>query len=167
MLAVLPDATLYYGAADTGMSPVAGSVRNGFADTGVQGGAALQCNGVMMTETELKEIEARLPKGAERVGAHLDASHLAAEVRNSWSEGAELRQGLANVRNSGARVAQESEAAGAMAERYKVERDELVERCARLRKTLAELLNGLQSAPEGDVALTEVLTKARNLLEAS
>ena len=122
-------------------------------------------NGVQMTEIELKEIEARLPKGANRVGTHLDASHLAAEVRNSWTEGAELRQGLTDVRNSGARVAQECEAAEALAERYKVERNELVERCARLRKTLAELLNGLQSAPAGDVALAEVLSKARTLLD--
>jgi hypothetical protein len=118
-----------------------------------------------MTETELKEIESRLPRGAERVGAHLDASHLAAEVRNSWTEGAELRQGLTDVRNSGARAAQEREAAGATAERYKVERDQLVKRCALLRKTLAELLNGLQSGPLGDAALSEVLTKARHVLD--
>jgi hypothetical protein len=117
-----------------------------------------------MTETELKEIEARLPKGAERVGAHLDACHLAAEVRNAWSEGAELRQGLTETRNSVTRAATESEAAGAMAERYKVERDELVERCRVLRKTLTELLNGLQSAPETDVAMAEVLAKARQVL---
>jgi uncharacterized coiled-coil DUF342 family protein len=118
-----------------------------------------------MTETELKEIEGRLPKGLERVGTHLDASQLAAAVRNAWSEGAELRQGLTDVRNSGARVAQEREAAGAMADRYKAERDELVERCGRLRKTLAELLNGLQSSPEGDGALAETLTRARRVLD--
>jgi hypothetical protein len=118
-----------------------------------------------MTETELKEIEGRLPKGAQRVGAQLDASQLAAAVRHAWSEGVELRQGLTDVRNSGARVAQEREAAGAMAERYKVERDELVGRCGRLRKTLTELLNGLQSAPESDVVLSETLNKARRVLE--
>jgi hypothetical protein len=118
-----------------------------------------------MTEIELKEIEARLPKGVERVGAQLDASQLAAAVRYAWSEGVELRQGLKDVRNSGARVAQEREAAGAMAERYKVERDELVEHCARLKKTLVELLNGLQSAPESDVALSETLAKARRVLD--
>ena len=118
-----------------------------------------------MTETELKEIEGRLPKGVERVGTQLDASHLAAEVRHAWGEGVELRQGLTDVRNSGARVAQEREAAGAMAERYKVERDALVERCGRLRKTLTELLNGLQSAPESDVALSETVTKARRVID--
>jgi hypothetical protein len=118
-----------------------------------------------MTEAELKEIEGRLPKGAERVGAHLDASQLAAEVRNSWSEGAELRQGLTDVRNSGARASQECEAAAALAERYRVERNELVERCALLRKTLAELLNGLQSAPATDVGVAEALTKARRVLD--
>jgi hypothetical protein len=118
-----------------------------------------------MTETELKEIEARLPRGLERVGAHLDASQLAAAVRYAWSEGAELRQGLSDIRNSGARVAQEREAAGAMADRYKVERDELVERSGRLRKALAELLNGLQSSPEGDGALAETIAKARRVLD--
>jgi hypothetical protein len=118
-----------------------------------------------MTETELKDIESRLPKGAERVGAHLDASYLAAEVRNSWTEGAELRQGLNTVRNSGALAAQECEAAEAATERYKVERDELVVRCALLRKTLAELLNGLQSGHLDDVDLSSVLTKARNVLD--
>jgi hypothetical protein len=118
-----------------------------------------------MTEFELKEIEARLPKGVERVGAQLDASQLAAAVRCAWSEGVELRQGLTDVRNSSVRVAQEREAAGATAERYKVERDALVERCARLRKALAELLNGLQSAPENEGALSETLTNARKLLD--
>ena len=118
-----------------------------------------------MTEFELKEIEARLPKGVERVGAQLDASQLAAAVRRAWSEGVELRQGLSEVRNSSARVAQEREAAGATAERYKVERDALVERCARLREALAGLLNGLQSAPENDVALSETLSNARKLLD--
>ncbi len=81
------------------------------------------------------------------------------------ARGAELRQGLSEVRNSGARVAEECEAAGALAERYKVERNELVERCAVLRKTLAELLNGLQSAPASDAALADVLTKARTVLD--
>ncbi len=118
-----------------------------------------------MTEFELKEIEARLPKGVERVGAQLDASQLAAAVRRAWSEGVELRQGLTEVRNSSARVAQEREAAGATAERYKVERDALVERCARLREALAGLLNGLQSAPENDVGRSETLTNARKLLD--
>ena len=118
-----------------------------------------------MTEFELKEIEARLPKGVERVGAQLDASQLAAAVRYAWSEGVELRQGLTDIRNSSARVAQEREAAGATAERYKVERDALVERCTRLRKMLTELLNGLQSGPESGAALSKCLTEARIVLD--
>jgi hypothetical protein len=118
-----------------------------------------------MTEFELKEIEARLPKGVDRVGAQLDASHLAAAVRRAWSEGMELRQGLSDIRNSSARVVQEREAAGATAERYKVERDALVERCARLRKALAELVNGFLTAPGTDVALSETLSKARRVLD--
>ena len=117
-----------------------------------------------MTEIELTEIEARLPKGANRVGTHLDASHLAAEVRNSWGEGVELRQGLTDSRNSSARVAQELDAAGALAQRYKVERDELVDRCASLRETLAELLNGLQSRPASVLELSDAVAKARHLL---
>jgi hypothetical protein len=114
-----------------------------------------------MTETELKEIEGRLPKGLERVGAQLDASHLAAAVRHAWTEGAELRQGMTDVRNAGARVSQEREAAGAMAERYKLERDALVERCTRLRKTLAALLSDVQS----DTGLAEAISKARAVLD--
>ena len=117
-----------------------------------------------MTETELNAIEAALPKGAGRAGAYLAASQLAAEVRNAWSEGAELRQGLSDIRNSGARLAQERAAAGATAERYRAERDALVERCTRLRKTMAELLQGLQTAPE-NAALADVVTRARGLLD--
>ena len=89
-----------------------------------------------MTEKELHDIEARLPKGALRVGADLDASHLAAEVRDAWGEGAKLREGLADARTSGARVTQQLDDARALAERYRVERDELIERCAVLRTEL-------------------------------
>lgn len=118
-----------------------------------------------MTETELKAIEVCLPKGADRVGAYLATSQLAAEVRNAWSEGAQLRQGLSDIRNSSARLAQEREAAGAMAERYRTERDELVQRCARFRKMLAELLVGLQSGAGSDAALAETIARARHLLD--
>jgi chromosome segregation ATPase len=118
-----------------------------------------------MTEMELQTIEARLPKGMERVGTHLDASHLAAAVRNAWSEGAELRQDLTDIRNSGARLALEREAATALADRYKAERDALVERCGRLRKTLAELLGDLQGRPTADEGAAETLAKARRVLD--
>lgn len=117
-----------------------------------------------MTETELKAIEVGLPKGADRVGANLATSQLAAEVRNAWSEGAQLRQGLSDIRNSGARLAHEREAAGAMAERYRAERDELVERCGRFRKMLAELLLGLEGGPGSDAATADTVTRARRLL---
>jgi len=120
-----------------------------------------------MTENELKEIEARLPRGAERVGAHLDASHLAAEVRNAWTEGVELRRGLTDVRNTGARTVEEREAADAMAERYRVERDEVVQRCTLLRKALSQLVNGLQGGPLDEAALEELVTNARPLLDAA
>ena len=120
-----------------------------------------------MTESELKEIEARLPKGADRVGAHLDTSQLAAEVRNAWRESAELRQSVLEVRNAAARAAEEAAAASALAQRYKAERDDLVERCGHLRKTMAQLLSSLQSGPEGDLILSDILLKARNLLDAS
>jgi hypothetical protein len=120
-----------------------------------------------MTEAELKEIEARLPKGADRVGTHLDASQLAAEVRNAWRENAELRQSALEIRNASARATQECEAAAAFAQRYKMERDDLVERCGRLRKTMAQLLSALQNGPDGDLALSDVLLKAHNLLDAS
>jgi hypothetical protein len=120
-----------------------------------------------MTENELKEIEARLPKGVDRIGAHLDASHLAAEVRSAWTEGVELRRGLTNVRNTGARNLEERDASDATAERYKVERDELIQRCTLLRKGLTVLLSGLQGDPPTDVALAEVVTKARGLLDAA
>ena len=135
------------------------------ASTPCRADAERDFNGKQMTEFELEVIEARLPKGVERVGAQLDASQLAAAVRCAWSEGVELRQGLTDVRNSSARAAQEREAAGATAERYKVERDALVERCARLRKALAELLYGFQIAPQTDVALSETLASARKVLD--
>jgi hypothetical protein len=119
-----------------------------------------------MTENELKEIEARLPRGVDRIGAHLDASHLAAEVRNAWTEGVELRRGLTDVRNAGARALEEREASDATTERYKVERDELSERCTLFRKGLTELLNGLQGDPPTEATLADVVTKARALLDA-
>jgi hypothetical protein len=97
-----------------------------------------------MTETELKDIESRLPRGMLRVGADLDASHLAAEVRGSWGEGAELRQELNDARNSSARMTQERDEARSLAERYKLERDELIERCALLRRELLERSSGDQ-----------------------
>jgi hypothetical protein len=117
-----------------------------------------------VTETELQEIELRLPRRENRVGANLDASQLAAEVRGSWGEGAELRQGLNDARNSRARVAMERDDARALAERYKAERDALIESCGLLRTALAALLNRLPSAASTDLAHLDVVTTARRLL---
>jgi hypothetical protein len=120
-----------------------------------------------MTETELQEIESRLPRGTSRLGANLDASQLATEVRGSWGEGAQLRQRLNDARDSGARIAIDLDAAREQAARYRAERDELVENCSVLRKTLAALLQRVPGESSGGPDHTDLIAEARRLTQAS
>lgn len=120
-----------------------------------------------MTETELQEIESRLPKGASRLGTNVDACQLATEVRGAWGEGVELRQRLNDARDTSARVVAERDEARGQSARYRAERDELVDRCSALRQALAALVVHLPPPGGGDAERMELLAKARHLLQPS